>query len=146
MAWQTWTKVSSVILFIIAILGFYYSTYYTEGSTVTIQNFPSVTELDSLDPTEDITFSFFIYNEGGETAFVRSVIVLEYDEDQNQVTVPVTISPRNDFAIQPGETKEVVVTLAAPGEEARYTLAVEVFYDGDKVTSATVPVQWGSLL
>ena len=145
MHWKTWTKISSVALFVIAVLGFYYANYYQKEAVLTIQNFPTAVDLDSLDTTEDITFTFFLYNEGEETAFVRSIIVLVYDEDQTQATFPVTISPRSDFTIAAKETKEITVALSAPGANARYTLAAEIFYDGTKAVSETVPVLWGGL-
>jgi len=144
MSWQTWTKISSVILFIIAILGFYYANYYHEGPALTIENFP--VNLDSLDTTDDIQFSFFLYNGGDQTAFVKSIILLRSYEDGSQVADAATIAPMSDFSIEPGESKEILVTLPAPDEDTSYTLSAEIFYTDEKVVSETIPVVWGALL
>ena len=146
MSWKTWTKISGVILFVIAILGFYYGNFYKEGPSLSIQNFPSLTDLDSLDYTKDISFSFFLYNAGGQTTFVKSVIILEYDDQAKQITTPITIDPSRDFAIAPGETKEIKVTLPAANKDFSGTITAEIFYDSQKLVSQTIPLSWGGIL
>lgn len=146
MHWKTWTKISSIILLLLAIAGFYYANYHKEGAVLSIQNFPAATDLDSIDTSKGISFSFFLYNKGDQVAFVKSIIFLRYAEDGSQVTDTLTVDPKSDFTVDPGETKEIKVSLPASGEEQSYSLAAEVFYDEEKISSETVPVRWGALL
>ena len=141
---KTWTKISGIILFIIAITGFYLSNFHREGVVLTIENFPQ--KVDSLQNTKDISFSFYLYNTGDKTAFVKSIILLRYYEDGSQVADTVEINPKSDFAIAPGESKEILVTVPARDEDTKYTLTAEVFYDDKKLVSNTIPVAWGTLL
>ncbi|MBI5797718.1 hypothetical protein HZA98_02315 [Candidatus Woesearchaeota archaeon] len=146
MEWKTWSRLSGVILFIIAIAGFYYAHLYHGSSKLEIQNFPSETDLDSLNPTQDISFSFFLYNTGEKTAFVKSIILLEYDEQGKQKTTAVIVSPKTDFAINSKESREINVTLPSPQKEIQYSLSAQIYYDNNKINSETVPVRWGGLL
>ena len=60
MRWQTWTRFTAIILFVITVLtfAFTYSDNFVEGSSnIEFQNFPTATDLDSLDLNEDIEFS-----------------------------------------------------------------------------------------
>ena len=90
MNWKTWTKITAVIIFLIAIANFYYAHYYNEGPIVSIENFPSETDLDSLSTTDDISFSFFLYNNGDETAFVKSILLMRYDSENNLVIILIS--------------------------------------------------------
>ena len=144
MDWKTWTKISAVILFIIVVAGFFFSSILSQGVSFSIQNFPQ--SLDSLETSEDISFSFYIYNEGDATAFVESIILLRYYEDDSQVADTISISPSKDFTIEPGESKEILVTLPNSEEEKEYTIQAEIFYSNNKLLSNTIPVAWGTLL
>ena len=146
MNWKTWTKITAVIIFLIAIANFYYSHYYNEGPIVSIENFPSETDLDSLSTTDDISFSFFLYNNGDETAFVKSILLMRYDSENNLVSTYYTIDPSFDFYISEGESQEINVILPAPDESLSYSLNAEVFTENGKIVSSTIPVVWGSLL
>src|SRR3989344_5351937 len=75
MDWKTWTKISAVILFIIAVTGFYLNNFYSEGAVLEIQNIPSSSELGRLKASEDYTFIFSLYNTGDSTAFVDIISV-----------------------------------------------------------------------
>jgi len=142
MNWQTWTKISGVILFIIAVTGFYLNNFYSEGVILTIQDFPE--HLDSLETTEDISFSFYLYNQGDETAFVKSIILLREYEDGTQVADTVEIHAQSDFIVKPAESTQILVTLSP--QESPYSLTAEIFYDNQKLLSNTIPVAWGTLL
>ncbi|MDP3728736.1 MAG: hypothetical protein Q8R18_04760 [bacterium] len=144
MDWKTWTKISAVILFIIAIAGFYLNNFYNEGVELSIQNFPE--HLDSLETSEDISFSFYLYNEGDTTAFVESILLVRYEEDGAQVADTVYVIPSRDFTIEPGESKEILVVLPSSEKEKEYSLTAEIFYDNNKLLSNTIPVAWGTLL
>ena len=146
MNWKTWTKITAVVAFMILVANFYYSHYYSEGPIVSIENFPSDSDLDSLSTTDDISFSFFLYNNGDETAFVKSVILMRYDPDGNLITTDYTLDPKYDFYIASGESQEINVILSAPDESLSYSLNAEVFTENGKITSNSVPVVWGSLL
>lgn len=128
MNWKTWTKISGVILFIIAVAGFYLGNFYSEGVILSIEDFPQ--KLDSLDTTKDISFSFYIYNTGDETTFVKSIILLRKYEDGTQVADTVEIKPQSGFVIAPGESTQIQVTL--PPQEKPYSLEAEIFYDKDR--------------
>jgi hypothetical protein len=146
MNWKTWTKITAVVAFIILIANFYYAHYYNEGPVLSIENFPSATDLDSLSTEADIQFSFFIYNNGDETAFIKSIILMRYDSEGNLITTDYSINPSSDFYIPSSESQEVKVILDSPQEQFSYTLYAEIFTDDGKITSETVPVVWGSLL
>lgn len=146
MNWKTWTKIAAVVAFIILIANFYYAHYYKEGPVLSIENFPTDKDLDSLSTTQDISFSFFIYNNGDETAFVKSIILMRYDSQGNLITTEYSMDPKFDFYIASSESQGIKVTLPAPEESLSYNLSAEVFTENDKLTSATVPVVWGSLL
>ncbi len=143
MNWKTWTKITASILFIIVIANFYYDHYYQQDSILTIQNFP--TKLSSLDSSKDISFSFFIYNEGNKPAFVKTIILLRYEGD-NQILDSVTIEPSTDFSINSKESQEVTITLPTTNELKEYSLKAEIFYDNDKISSETIPVKFGGLI
>ena len=145
MSWQTWTKISGLILFIIAIAGFYLSNIHNVGVILNIENFPQ--QLDALDISKDIPFTFYIYNEGDKTAFVQSIYISMKTTESIAITEKaIEITPQKDFTIEPGESKEITVLLPAPNEKRTYTLVAEVFYDGKKLSSNAIPVAWGTLL
>lgn len=128
MSWQTWTKISGVILFIIAVAGFYLGNFYSEGAVLEIQNFPSSSDLRSVKASEDYTFTFSLYNTGDETAFV-DIISVSTDPQLFTEVNPSTLS------IEEKQTEDVQVTLTAP--ETETTITVTVFY-GEKSVSKTV--------
>mgnify|MGYP003965754887 CR=1 FL=1 len=142
MDWQTWTKISGVILFIIAIVGFA-GNYYIKGPMLEIQNFPGLTDLDALNNDEDISFTFFLYNTGDKTAFVKSI---KLNDQGNNFRNPTFIDPSSDFSINPGESKEVSVTLSSPGKDGGYSVSAQVYYNNRNIKSSYVPVLWGGLL
>ena len=142
MDWKTWTKISGVILFVIAVTGFYLANFHTEGVILTIEDFPE--GLDSLETTQDITFSFYLYNQGDETAFVKSILLQRYDEEGSALADTVEINPQSDFTIEAGDSKQIFIIL--PAQESQYTLTVEIYYDEKKIRSDTIPVVWGTLL
>ncbi len=142
MNWKTWTKISAVILFIIAVTGFYLSNFHKDGVVLSIEDFPE--NLDSLEATQDIAFSFYIYNQGDETAFVKSIVLQRNYPDGSSVADTPQINPSSDFTIEPGESKQVSITL--PAQENPYTLLAEIYYDDQKISSNLIPVAWGTLL
>ncbi len=142
MEWKTWTKISGVILFLIAVTGFYLANFHSEGVVLTIEDFPD--NLDSLDSTEEITFSFYIYNSGDETAFVKSIILQRDYADASQVADTAQIDPPSDFSLEPGQSKLISITL--PPQENAYSLTAEIYYDDEKLSSNTISVAWGTLL
>src|SRR3989344_5322308 len=141
MNWKTWTKISGVILFIIALTGFYLSNFHKEGVVLSIEDFPQ--DLDSLDRNADINFSFYLYNQGDETAFVKSIILQRYDEEGSALADTVEINPQSDFTIEAGDSKQIFIIL--PAQESLYTLTAEIYYDEKKIRSDTIPVVWGTL-
>jgi hypothetical protein len=138
MKWKTWTKISALILFILAIAGFYLSNFYTAGALVEIQNFPSETQLDSIDNTQAIEFSFFLYNTGDRTSFVKTIYLQGYGS--------FTIEPKEDISIAPNENREIIVTLIAPNENVQEEITIQVFTDKEIITSQSIPIKWGGLL
>ena len=138
MDWKTWTKISGVILFIIAIVGFA-GNYYIKGPSLEIQNFPGPADLDTLDVSEDITFTFFLYNTGDRSAFVKNIVV-NYD-----LTTAIEVNPQSDFAINAGDSQEVTVVLPTPNTGGEYSLSLDVFYNKKTISSETVPLIWGGI-
>ena len=146
MSWKTWTKISAVIIFILTITGFYFNYIQQEEALLTLQNFPTETDLDTLDIEEDITFTFFLYNEGGKTAFVQSILATQTDEDGNTLAQSASIDPQEDFSIEAGESQEITVTLQAPLEETSSNVNIEIYFDETILQSPTIPVLWGNYL
>ncbi|MSR86033.1 hypothetical protein EXS74_01400 [Candidatus Woesearchaeota archaeon] len=146
MEWQTWTKISAVVLFILAIAGFYLSNFHSEGVILSIEDFPQ--KLDSLDANKDISFTFYIYNTGDKTAFIQSVYVTTVSGESVQIIErSIEVTPQNDFKIEEDSSQEITVLLPSPGAAANFTLTAQVFYDDDKsLTSEQIPVAWGTLL
>ncbi len=144
MRWQTWTRFTAVILFLITVATFYFTYFDTEDPTLTFVGFPGDSDLDSLDNTEDITFTLYISNSAEETAFVDAVVVTVYDVE-SEVGI-ATVEPDKDFYVTSDTPSEVFVTLEAPGEDTEYTLITEVYYGEEKLVSDEVPVSWGTLL
>ncbi|MBL7051870.1 MAG: hypothetical protein ISS01_02170 [Nanoarchaeota archaeon] len=141
MKWQTWTRFTAIVLFIITVLTFaftYSDNFVNADANIEFQNFPSNTDLDSLDVNEDIEFSFFLYNNGEEAAFVKKVLL--------KSDLEATIEPEEDFSILAGETQEILITLESPGEELESELYFQVFYDDFTIESEEVPVVWGNIL
>lgn len=146
MEWKTWTKISAVILFVIAVTGFYLANFHSKGVILSIEDFPQ--QLDSLETTKDIPFTFYIYNSGDETAFIQSVYVTTVSSESIQI-VPrsIEVSPQSDFSIEAGASQAITVLLPAPEEDANFTLKAQVYYNNDQaLTSSSVPVAWGTLL
>ncbi len=147
MEWKTWQRFTAVVLFLITVGTFYFTYLDTGEPDVIIQTFPSATELDSLDNSEDITFSFFLYNQGEQAAVIDRVLVTLTDGAGEEAGLIVTINPEADFSLDAGiNAKEIEVTLAAPGEDAQFSLQAEVYTGDTKLVSDTIPVLWGSFL
>jgi len=141
LTWNNWTKFTAVVIFLMTVLGFYftYSAYFNPNASLEFRDFPSETDLDTLALDENIEFSFFLYNKGEGPAIVQRVIL--YNEENS------LIEPEKDFSIEAKGTQEVKVTLYSYGEEKSDSIYVEVFYDDDeKIVSQEVPISWGSLL
>lgn len=137
MNWQTWTKISGAILFIIAITGFYLSNFYQEGAVLEIQNLPSSSNLERLKVSEDYTFTFSLYNIGDKTAFVD---IISVNTDPALVT---ELSP-SSLSIEEKQTKDIQVTLTAPGRETETAITITVFYGEEKAISKTLQAEWKS--
>lgn len=140
MNWKTWTKIAAVILFIIAIVNFYFAYFHNPTAELTIQNFPEA--LDSLDNEKDITFSFFLYNDGNKPAFVNSMVFTK--DGDLEILSGVSISPNSDFSINAQESREVQVTLPALNEDGGYELTATIYYNEEKLSDSTF-VNWGSI-
>jgi len=142
MRWQTWTRFTAVVFFLMTIGTFYFTYFDTEDPTLTFIGFPE--ELDSLDNTEDIIFTLYLSNSGDDPAFIDAVVVTVLNGDE-EVDI-ATIDPDKDFSVSSdGTATELSVTLEAPGEDAEYTLITEVYYGEEKLASNEIPVSWGSL-
>ena len=137
MDWKTWTKVSGVILFIIAVAGFYLGNFYNEGSVLEIQNFPSSSELSRLKATEDYTLTFSIYNTGDETAFVDVISV------STQPSLVTELDPAS-LSIESKQTKDVQVHLSALGKEEETNIVIVVYYGDGESVSQKATLQWKS--
>ena len=146
MEWKTWTKISAVILFLLAITGFYLANFHHLGVVLSLEDFPQ--QLASLDSSKDIPFTFYIYNTGDETAFIQSVYVQTVSEESVQIIQrSIEVTPKGDFEIKEGESQQITVLLPTPGESTNFTLTAQVFYNDDQsISSETIPLVWGTLL
>ena len=134
MDWKTWTKISAVILFIIAVTGFYLNNFYSEGAVLEIQNIPSSSELGRLKVSEDYTFIFSLYNTGDSTAFVD---IISVSTDPKLIT---EIHP-SSLSIEEKQIKDIQILVTAPQKETETTMTITIFY-GDKSLSQTAIMQW----
>ena len=134
MDWKTWTKISAVILFIIAVTGFYLNNFYSEGAVLEIQNIPSSSELGRLKASEDYTFIFSLYNTGDSTAFVD---ITSVSTDPKLIT---EIHP-SSLSIEEKQIKDIQILVTAPQKETETTMTITIFY-GDKSLSQTAIMQW----
>jgi len=134
MDWKTWTKISAVILFVIAVTGFYLNNFYSEGAVLEIQNIPSTSELGRLKASEDYTFTFSLYNTGDKVAFVDIILV---STDPKLIT---EIYPSSLY-IEEKQIKDIQILVTAPETETETTISITVFY-GDKSVSQTTIMQW----
>ncbi len=144
MNWQTWTKFSSIILFIIAVTGFYLGNFYADGVILNIDNFPQ--SLSSLDNDQDIFFTFYLYNKGDTTAFIQSITLDRSYEDGTLVADTEQITPKEDFSIAPGESKEISIILPNSAENKQYSLQATIYFDNEKLSTNSILVAWGTLL
>tara|TARA_Y100000310_G_C20649336_1_gene798496 strand:+ start:1391 stop:1792 length:402 start_codon:yes stop_codon:yes gene_type:complete len=113
-------------------LGVYYGYFYVGESELVFEGLPS--ELHEYDNTVSSDFSFFLNNEGGATAFVDYVYVDYVSE----------ISPKQSFAIEKGDSREVTISLYAPEEDVEDEFSIEVWYDDTMIRSEKINVRWGS--
>ena len=134
MDWKTWTKIYAVILFIIAVTGFYLNNFYSEGAVLEIQNIPSSSELGRLKASEDYTFIFSLYNTGDSTAFVD---IISVSTDPKLIT---EIHP-SSLSIEEKQIKDIQILVTAPQKETETTMTITIFY-GDKSLSQTAIMQW----
>ena len=134
MDWKTWTKISAVILFIIAVTGFYLNNFYSEGAVLEIQNIPSSSELGRFKASEDYTFIFSLYNTGDSTAFVD---IISVSTDPKLIT---EIHP-SSLSIEEKQIKDIQILVTAPQKETETTMTITIFY-GDKSLSQTAIMQW----
>lgn len=135
MDWKTWTKMSGVILFIIAVTGFYLTNFYQQGAVLEMQNFPSSSDLERLKVSEDYIFTFSLYNTGDETAFV-DIISVSTDPPLITEHTPSSLS------IEEKQTKDIQVSITAPVAETETTIIITVFYGDGKSLSQTATMQW----
>ena len=138
MRWQTWTRFTAVVIFLMTMGTFYFTYFETEDPTLTFLNFPE--ELDTLDNTEDMVFTLYLSNSGDDPAFVNAVDVTVYSEGE-EVDI-ATVDPDKDFYVTSDTPAEVSVTLEAPGEDIEYTLITEVYYGEEKLVSDEISVSW----
>ncbi len=113
-------------------LGVYY-TYFDEppvnNALLSVENLDDQHEFDV---DKDVEFSFFLYNKGGESAFV------DYVQLQG-----AEIEPQSDFVVGSGESLEIDVVLEAPGEEFEVIKTLEVWFDEDDYIQNEINVRWG---
>jgi hypothetical protein len=146
MDWKWWTKVSGIILFVIAISNFYLAHYHNEGAVLSVENFPGQFDLDTLDVNENITFSFFLYNIGDTTAFIESISSNTVYGGTSSLDDKISVDPNSDFTLIEGSSQEVSVTLPAPGESHDGEITITIYYGENTLSTETVPVSWGSIL
>ena len=137
MGWKTWSKVTATILFIIAIVTFYLNFIQPDMAALELHGLPSDTDLDSLDITEDLTFSFFLYNGGDKPAFIDSIKIVGYEE--------YVVDPVSSFEVDKEDSKEILIVLKAPEEELSSSIKIAVYSDNVLETSQ-IPFAWGEFL
>ena len=135
MSWQTWTKISGVVLFIIAVVGFYLGNFYNQGPVLEIQNFPSSSELTRLKASEDYSFTFSLYNTGDRTAFVD---IISVSTDPPWI---IEVNP-SSVSIEEEKTENIEIRMTAPGTATETTMTIQVFYGDGKSLSKTAQIQW----
>jgi hypothetical protein len=142
MNWKTWTKISAVILFIIAVTTFYLNYIQKDEARLEFQNFPTL--LTSI-IGDDLEFNFFLYNSGDRPAFVDSLVILRYEYDaEESVIYPVDITPSGDFSVDGKGYQQITVSLPYE-KDGYYYLQTDVYYDDLKLSSEKIPVLFGEM-
>ena len=141
---ETIAHIAGVLALIILGVDIYY-THFT-GPDISIQSFPSeYTGITQYDINEDIVFNFQLHNSGGKTAFIKYIFIRQVTGSGNEIRYSRAKSdPTSDFYIDPGETKEIKVTLPAPKAMITNEFKIEVWYEPgfNFIESETVPVSW----
>jgi len=141
MNWKTWTKISAVILFLIAVTTFYINYIQKEEANLELQNFPTI--LTSLSE-DDLEFNFFLYNSGEKTAFVDYIVIFRYDDETTPIVFPIEITPYEDFSVEGEGYQEIQVSI--PYEpDGFYDIQAEIYYDDIKLSSEKIPVLFGEM-
>tara|TARA_Y100000310_G_scaffold259348_1_gene268006 strand:- start:664 stop:1059 length:396 start_codon:yes stop_codon:yes gene_type:complete len=110
-------------------LGVYYGYFAdSDPAWLVVENLDDQHEFDV---DKDIEFNFFLYNQGGETAFI-DYVQMEGAE----------IEPGSDFVIEPGESLELSAVLEASGEELEALKVLEIWY-GASYNVNEINVRWG---
>ncbi|MBT4174660.1 hypothetical protein HOC80_02105 [archaeon] len=110
-------------------LGVYYGYFVgEEAAWLVVENLDDQHEYDV---DKDIEFNFFLYNQGGESAFI-DYVQMEGGE----------VDPGSDFVIEPGESLEISVVLEAPGEELGVLKVLEIWH-GVSYNVNEINVRWG---
>jgi len=110
-------------------LGVYYG-YFVDADPVMLV-VENLDDQHEFDVDKDIEFNFFLYNRGGETAFI------DYVQMEGAV-----IEPQSDFVIESEDSVEINVVLEAPGEELVGFKVLEVWH-GANYNVNEINVRWG---
>lgn len=141
---ETIAHIAGVLALIILGVDIYY-THFT-GPDISIQSFPSeYTGIEQYDINEDIVINFKLHNSGGKTAFIRCIFIYQVTGSGNEILYSGAKSyPTRDFYIDPGETKEIKLTLPAPKARITNEFKIGVWCEpgNNFIESETVPVSW----
>jgi len=99
-----------------------------------------------LGETEDLEFSFQLYNKGNKVAYIDSINVEELLNSGNNLNLQADIIPKDNFNIKPGENTKITVKIPAANSNIAKEIRISVVYNGYKkmVNSDFFPVVWGS--
>jgi len=126
------TTIGIFVALILSLVNTYNDYFVEEIPEVTFQSMPL--ELSTVGIENEIEFTFFLYNEGTKPAFIDYINIEDIDAQ---------VSPKKDFVINPGESKEVIVVFDAPGKTNSDEFQVRVYYGQGRAYSETIPISWG---
>jgi hypothetical protein len=141
--WETLAQIAVILALLLTGINIYLN--YFRGPNISIQSFPSELDLYQSNIDENISFSFNLYNSGGKTAFVEYIFINQILGVGNELNyLGAQYFPEDSFYINPGETKEVNITLPAPHSKEIINFRVSITYYPEQkyISSEIIPARW----
>lgn len=141
---EKFAHIAGVLALIISSVNVYYTHF--DGPDLSIQLFPpKFSETHQFEVDKDIIFSFQLHNSGGKTAFIKSILIYQITGSGNEIIyIGAKAEPTDRFYINPGATKEIIVTIPAPGARITNEFKIVVHQESpfELLESEPITVTW----
>lgn len=142
--WETVAHIAGVLALIISGLNLYYNHF--NGPELSIQSFP-LTDFGVRqdDINKDISFTFQIHNDGGKTAFIRNIFVLQITGSKKELIYSGAYTePNENFYIDSSKTEVIKVILPASKVKIINEMKIQIWYEPglERLESEVIPVSW----